>query len=86
MGTEFENLVDGLSGQVIWLAIQEWVERIPTRKYGNLEGTVAYVVCGVKLSQGLQHIFLEKLTMDILTWKEEDQTYIWTIVGWDQRG
>ena len=65
LGTEFKNLVDGLSGQMIWLEIQEGVDRMSKKEFSNLGGTVACVIRGVKASQDLQHIPLDELTMDV---------------------
>ena len=65
LGTEFKNLVDGLSGQMIWLEIQEGVDRMSKKEFSNVGGTVACVIRGVKASQDLQHIPLDELTMDV---------------------
>ena len=50
LGTEFKNLVDGLSGQMVWLEIQEGVDRMSKKEFSNLGGTVACVIRGVKVS------------------------------------
>ena len=65
LGTEFKNLVDGLSGQMIWLDIQEGVSRMPKKEFSKMGGTAAYVLRGVKASQDLHHIPLHKTSMDI---------------------
>ena len=38
MGTEFKNVVDGLSGQMIWLEIQEGVDRMAKKEFSNMGG------------------------------------------------
>lgn len=41
---EFKNLVDGSSGQMIWLEIQEGVDRMAKKEFSNMGGTVACVI------------------------------------------
>ena len=38
VGTEFKNLVDGLSRQMIWLEIQEAVSRMPKKEFSKMGG------------------------------------------------
>ena len=57
MGTEFKNIVDGLTGQMLWLEIQEGKDRMKTKEFqGRLGGTAACVMRGVKASEDLEHI------------------------------
>ena len=50
LGTEFKNLVDGLSGEMMWLEVQEGKDRMKKKPYQNLGGTAACVMRGVKES------------------------------------
>ena len=61
---EFKNLVDGSSGQIIWLEIQEGVDRMSKKEFSNMGGADACVICGVKSSQDLQNIPMEMSTID----------------------
>ena len=56
LGTEFKNLVDGLSGHLVWFEIQEGKERMKKKEFSNLGGTAACVIRGVKASQDLKHL------------------------------
>ena len=57
MGTEFKNIVDGMTGQMLWLEIQEGKDRMKTKEFqGRLGGTAACVMRGVKTSEDLEHI------------------------------
>jgi len=78
LGTEFKNLVDGLSGQMIWLEIQEGVDRMAKKEFSNMGGTVACVIRGVKSSQDLKNVPLEKSTtsMDIDTDGERQKLFL----------
>ena len=40
LGTEFKNLVDGISGNMLWLEIQEGKDRMKNKKFQNLGGKV----------------------------------------------
>ena len=50
LGAEFKNLVDGLSGEMMWLEVQEGKDRMKKKPYQNLGGTAACVMRGVKES------------------------------------
>ena len=56
LGTEFKNLVDGLSGHLVWFEIQEGKERMKKKEFSNLGGTAACVIRGIKASQDLKHL------------------------------
>ena len=48
LGTEFKNIVDGLSGEMLWLEIQEGKYRMKNKPFQNLGSTAACVLRGVK--------------------------------------
>ena len=48
LGTEFKNIVDGLSGEMLWLEIQEGKYRMKNKQFQNLGSTAACVLRGVK--------------------------------------
>ena len=48
LGTEFKNIVDGLTGVMLWLEIQEGRDRMRTLDYNELGGTAACVMRGVE--------------------------------------
>jgi len=48
LGTEFKNLVDGVTGTMLWLEIQEGKERIKKKQFQNMGSTAACVMRGVK--------------------------------------
>ena len=57
LGTEFKNIVNGMTGQMLWLEIQEGKDRMKTKDFqGRLGGTAACVMRGVKASENLEHI------------------------------
>ena len=76
LGTECKNLVDGLSGDMICLEIQEGVDRMSNKEFSNMGCTVACVICGVQLSQDLQNIPLEKSTIDFDIEGERQKLYL----------
>ena len=47
LGTEFKNLVDGVTGSMLWLEIQEGKERMKSKPFQNMGGTTACVMRGV---------------------------------------
>ena len=47
LGTEFKNLVCGMSGLMLWLEIQEGKERMRKKEYIRLGATAACVMRGV---------------------------------------
>ena len=49
LGSEFKNIVDGLSGEMVWLELQEGKNRMATKEYQQeLDTTAACVLRGVK--------------------------------------
>ena len=49
LGSEFKNIVDGLSGEMVWLELQEGKNRMATKEYQQeLGATAACVLRGVK--------------------------------------
>ena len=46
LGTEFKNLVDGMTGALLWLEIQEGKERMRRKPYQELGSTAACVLRG----------------------------------------
>ena len=52
MGTEFKCVVDGLSGLVLWLEIQEGRDRMRSKEYQELGTTAACTMRGVKGTEG----------------------------------
>jgi len=56
LGTEFKNIVDGMTGAMLWLEIQEGKERMRQREYTqDLGGTAACVLRGVKDTAHFKH-------------------------------
>ena len=55
LGTEFKNIVNGLTGVMLWLEIQEGKERMRKLKCNELGGTVACVVRGVENISRFRH-------------------------------
>jgi len=47
LGTEFKNLVDGVTGAMLWLEIQEGKERMKKKQFQNMGSTAACVMRGV---------------------------------------
>ena len=48
LGTEFKNIVDGVTGVLLWLEIQEGKQRMSTKSFQELGSTSACVMRGVK--------------------------------------
>ena len=48
LGTEFKNLVDRLTGEMMWLEVQEGKDRMKNKPYQNLGGTAACVLRAVR--------------------------------------
>ena len=56
LGTEFKNIVDGMTGAMLWLEIQEGKERMRQREYTqDLGGTAACVLRDVKDAAHFKH-------------------------------
>ena len=47
LGTEFKNLVDGVTGSMLWLEVQEGKDRMKAKPFQNMGGTTACVMRGV---------------------------------------
>ena len=63
LGTEFKNVVDGMSGVMMWLEIQEGKERMRALEHTQaFGGTTACVLRGVKATCSFTHI--EDATME----------------------
>ena len=48
LGTEFKNLVDGLTGEMLWMEVQEGKDRMKLKPHQNLGSTAACVLRGVE--------------------------------------
>ena len=55
LGTEFKNIVNGLTGVMLWLEIQEGKERMRKLTCNKLGGTVACVVRDVEKISRFRH-------------------------------
>ena len=53
LGTEFKNIVDGMTGAMLWLEIQEGKVQMPTKEHQRLGPTAACVVRGVQATKNL---------------------------------
>ena len=53
MGTEFKNIVDGLTGVMLWLEIQEGKTRMALKEHQRLGSTAACVMRGVQSCEKL---------------------------------
>ena len=47
LGTEVKNIVDGISGSMLWIEIQEGKERMKNKEFQNLGSTAACTLRGV---------------------------------------
>ena len=64
LGTKFKTIVDGLSGIMLWLEVQEGKEQMSKLAHTKeLGGTAACVVRGVELMQ--DHQYIDELDLDL---------------------
>ena len=51
LGTEFKNIVDGVTGAMLWLEIQEGKVRMSVKEHQRLGSTAACVVRDVQATE-----------------------------------
>ena len=51
LDTEVKNVVDGISGSMLWIEIQEGKERMKNKEYQNLGSTAACTLCDVMATE-----------------------------------
>ena len=54
LGTEFKNVVDEITGAMLWLELHKGKTRMANKDHQKLGSTAACVICGVKVSTNLQ--------------------------------
>ena len=57
LGTEFKNIVDGISGNMVWLEIQEGKDRMKDKEYHNLGSTIACSLRGMIATKDILVLF-----------------------------
>ena len=82
LGTEFKNLVDGVTGALLWLEIQEGKERMRRKEYQELGSTAACVLRGVTSSESYVELLQNNNTVDEAI--PVTKNYILAIVGLDR--
>ena len=60
LGTEFKNIVDGVTGMWLWLEIQEGKHRRSSKPFQELDSTSACVMRGVKRVSEFRPFLLKK--------------------------
>ena len=64
LGTEFKNIVDGLTGAMLWMEIQEGKSRMATKDFQDLGSTCACVLRGVRKTSTYNSFPVEDITHD----------------------
>jgi len=64
LGTEVKNVVDGISGSMLWIEIQEGKERMKNKEYQNLGSTTACILRGVMVTKYFDSYSVSNINVD----------------------
>ena len=69
LGTEVKNVVDGISGSMLWIEIQEGKESMKKKEYPNLGSIAACTLCGMMVKKYFDSYLVSNINID----EEEDE-------------
>ena len=64
LGTEFKCVVDGFSGVMLWMEVQEGKERMRQKEFSSLGGTAACTLRGVKATRDFKNLPVDECSVE----------------------